>query len=1465
MRNIGFGHRYRNAQKQDSALLGGVALPHIRRLWIVAVILCSLLLLPLSAYAESTTYEFTSEANASSVMSPSASSVFEDLLLTAYDSVGTYGFPSLSYSDYYDTLLFLGSGTGASGHPHGLTVEMHESADSQTFVAESVEVIALMYVPDSDYPNTNVYPDTLTITGHLKSGGTVSKSYSYNAETLPQRTKFTVNFSELTGFAGAELSKLEFSLENSKAGIQDLKISTEAALSAPSVSTTDASAITTSSATVGGTISSNGAETTVYLHYNTTGNFTNSSGYTTVQLGSALTAETVNQVASTSMTSLMSGTKYYYSLSAQNSEGTTNGAVKNFTTAYNAVVTLQKDGSRWADQTVKLVNQTDASDTLSMGQAGIGSYLTYQCAADGTKTYDVYVNTQDTGANISITARSATVDYYSVTLTADTGIDTVEINDTAVTSGTAYPYLKNTNITVKATAKAGNNFKDWALTDSPYTKMTNSTTYNTGALTAPLQLTAHADISAVVTLKKDLTRWADQTVKLVNQTDATDTITLTQTGSGDTLTYTGRADITKTYDVYVGSEKTQQMISNTFKTTTVNYYTVTLTADTGINTVEVNGSTVTSGTAYPYLRLTNITVKASASAGYGFIDWKLTTSPYTQMSTNATYDTGKIYAPLQLTAHADFDTVITLQKDGSRWADQTVKLVNQTDATDTIPLTQTGSGSSLTYTGRADITKTYDIYVGTANTQQEISNASKAATVDYYSVTLTADTGIDTVEINDTAVTSGTAYPYLKNTNITVKATAKAGNNFTDWALTDSPYTKMTNSTTYNTGSLTAPLQLTAHADFSAVVTLQMDGARWADQTVKLVNQTDATDTITLAQTGSGDTLTYTGRADITKTYDVYVGSENTQQAISNASKSTTVNYYSVVFSAVKAGIAQTAGINASVGSTAIESGAVLLAGTQVNFEATATGGYTYGYAWTLDTQSQSETSKTYQIGSLSKASAVACTVTGYMRSINITTKLDNTAFFPDGMTKVYLKQNNVVQYTADKDTGVTGLYRASDVADGTYALFIGDDTTSQDTGVSITVASGAVTATIDYYTVSFKIADDGQASGSTISSTAGTSGSTVFKNSEVTITATPAGASVYNYLWSGDGTDGQTTQALTITSVTEQIDALCTVTGYDQIAITTQPQDQTVTDLDDATFSIAVEQGIGTLQYQWQMRTDDSGTWEDIPSSNYASITIYGARSAQSGSQYRCIVSDESSSTADATSAAATLTVNANEDFITSKTDDTYVSKSQKGLQATGSGEYSQFQAIFIDGVKVTYGVTITEGSTIASFTPEFLDSLSIGKHELVMQWANGSAATTFTIYPATNDILINSHPQNTKASYGTNATFSVNAWSSNPLSYQWYTRTSSAAPWVLAQSGKSAALTVDAVTLAESGMQVFARVMTSDTVYKDSSVATLTVTATVPQTGDSTNVALLVTILLASCLGIGLILYRIRKRRLN
>ena len=291
MIHIRLNHSRRNAQKQNSASLGSVALPHIQRLWIVTLILCALLLLPLSAYAGSTTYEFTSEANATDMMIASVSSTFEDLLLTAYDTAGEYGFPGMMYSDNYDALLFSGGGTGSGGDPHILTVEMQESADSQTFVAESVDVVVLMYVPDSDYPNTNVYPDTLTITGHLKSGDTVTKSYSYNAGTLPQRTKFTVNFSEITGFAGAELSKLEFRMENCTAGIQDLKISTEDVLSAPSVSTADASAITTSTATVGGTVSSNGAATTVYLHVNTTGNFTSSSAYTNIQLGSALTAE----------------------------------------------------------------------------------------------------------------------------------------------------------------------------------------------------------------------------------------------------------------------------------------------------------------------------------------------------------------------------------------------------------------------------------------------------------------------------------------------------------------------------------------------------------------------------------------------------------------------------------------------------------------------------------------------------------------------------------------------------------------------------------------------------------------------------------------------------------------------------------------------------------------------------------------------------------------------------------------------------------------------------------------------------------------------------------------------------------------------------------------------------------------------------------------------------------------------
>ena len=52
------------------------------------------------------------------------------------------------------------------------------------------------------------------------------------------------------------------------------------------------------------------------------------------------------------------------------------------------------------------------------------------------------------------------------------------------------------------------------------------------------------------------------------------------------------------------------------------------------------------------------------------------------------------------------------------------------------------------------------------------------------------------------------------------------------------------------------------------------------------------------------------------------------------------------------------------------------------------------------------------------------------------------------------------------------------------------------------------------------------------------------------------------------------------------------------------------------------------------------------------------------------------------------------------------------------------------MDGVTVDpINYTVTEGSTIITFKPEYLKSLSAGNHSFELIWTDGTAATNFTV----------------------------------------------------------------------------------------------------------------------------------------
>ena len=68
--------------------------------------------------------------------------------------------------------------------------------------------------------------------------------------------------------------------------------------------------------------------------------------------------------------------------------------------------------------------------------------------------------------------------------------------------------------------------------------------------------------------------------------------------------------------------------------------------------------------------------------------------------------------------------------------------------------------------------------------------------------------------------------------------------------------------------------------------------------------------------------------------------------------------------------------------------------------------------------------------------------------------------------------------------------------------------------------------------------------------------------------------------------------------------------------------------------------------------------------------------------------------------------------------------------LAIRGSGEISKFREVKVDGVTVDpINYMVTEGSTIITFKPEYLKSLSAGNHSFELVWTDGTAATNFTV----------------------------------------------------------------------------------------------------------------------------------------
>ena len=91
------------------------------------------------------------------------------------------------------------------------------------------------------------------------------------------------------------------------------------------------------------------------------------------------------------------------------------------------------------------------------------------------------------------------------------------------------------------------------------------------------------------------------------------------------------------------------------------------------------------------------------------------------------------------------------------------------------------------------------------------------------------------------------------------------------------------------------------------------------------------------------------------------------------------------------------------------------------------------------------------------------------------------------------------------------------------------------------------------------------------------------------------------------------------------------------------------------------------------------------------------------------------------------------NAPVITSGANSTWQKGGTDGLSFTSNAEYADFLSVQVDGKALdASSYTVKEGSTIVTLKPEYLETLSVGKHTLAIVSANGTATTEFTITAA-------------------------------------------------------------------------------------------------------------------------------------
>ena len=338
--------------------------------------------------------------------------------------------------------------------------------------------------------------------------------------------------------------------------------------------------------------------------------------------------------------------------------------------------------------------------------------------------------------------------------------------------------------------------------------------------------------------------------------------------------------------------------------------------------------------------------------------------------------------------------------------------------------------------------------------------------------------------------------------------------------------------------------------------------------------------------------------------------------------------------------------------------------------------------------------------------------------------------------------------------------------------------------------------------------------------------------NSNAVFTATAMGTQPINYQWRLNGVPvvGNTTAnnaTLTVSSahpmylgsytlkVTDLFGTVISspatlgMNGY-PIAITTQPNNATVNNGTAASFSVAVNNNatynLQPFTYKWYR---NNGTGTSLVQNNATALatntlTVSPATPADIGAYY-VVVSDRYYNTiyeSNATSSNATLSISDYPIVInthpSNQTITSYPSNATFTVAATGVAPIT-YQWYKNNGTTTLLAGEISSTLIVVNATPA-----DTGVYYAIVK--DGFAATSYETNATSNNatlsfpnypLTITTYPSNATVTVGNNATFTVIANGTTPITYQWYKDNGT----VTAVGGNSATLSVNNATISDAG----------------------------------------------------------------